>query len=316
MYIWKTLGSFLIILLMMPLGHAAMILMEHHLDPTPLHYCGFAMGAVGLMIVIAGVFVKRDTPATICGLAGGLLFWTGWVEFLFSYYAWRYGVHCDLLGSGVIQTTTQYVDGIGVSHEFLLNGAPLDTYDRPTLKLIRGSRPEYLIMPATFGMWMMIAMLYLFCTRTGCRFFSWWQRVLHLPDHVHIRPLTHLPAMVTFLELNVMMWTMYLVLMFCYDPVFLGSHHLITYIVAFGCLIGSFFMLRKQLRIKQWGANIRMGIATVLVFWSFVEVAARNGHFQEIWIDPLNHIPEMTAILICFLILLAALILGKKTART
>lgn len=32
------------------------------------------------------------------------------------------------------------------------NGAHLEDYSRAELKAIRGSRPEYLIMPATFGM--------------------------------------------------------------------------------------------------------------------------------------------------------------------
>ena len=83
-YLGKTIGSLLIVLLLMPLGHALMILMEHFLEPTTLHYSAFLMGFVGLVITIAGVFVKGDTRQTCFGLAGALLFWTGWVEFLFA----------------------------------------------------------------------------------------------------------------------------------------------------------------------------------------------------------------------------------------
>ncbi|MCQ2214263.1 MAG: hypothetical protein MJZ36_11575, partial [Bacteroidaceae bacterium] len=53
----------------------------------------------------------------------------------------------------------------------------------------------------------------------------------------------------------------------------------------------------------SWGRNLRMALATVLVFWTFVEVAARNGFFNEIWVDPLNHITEMVIILAVFLAL-------------
>lgn len=60
-YLGKTIGSLLIVLLLMPLGHALMILMEHFLEPTTLHYSAFLMGFVGLVITIAGVFVKGDT---------------------------------------------------------------------------------------------------------------------------------------------------------------------------------------------------------------------------------------------------------------
>lgn len=59
----------------------------------------------------------------------------------------------------------------------------------------------------------------------------------------------------------------------------------------------------KQLRISSWGRNLRMALATVLVFWTFVEVAARNGFFNEIWVDPLNHITEMVIILAVFVAL-------------
>ena len=48
-----------------------------------MHVAGFMLGLVGLVMVIAGVFVKGDTRQTLWGLFGGLLFWTGWVEFLF-----------------------------------------------------------------------------------------------------------------------------------------------------------------------------------------------------------------------------------------
>ncbi len=103
-YPGKALGAILIVLLLMPLGHALMILMEHFLTPTALHYSAFAMGFMGLVITIWGVFVKGDTRQTCFGLAGALLFWTGWVEFLLAYYAQRYGVHCDLVGNGVVET--------------------------------------------------------------------------------------------------------------------------------------------------------------------------------------------------------------------
>lgn len=299
----RTICSFLLVLFMMPLGHALMILMEHFLEETTLHYTAFSMGFVGMLIVIAGMSRKSDTQQTIFGLVGGLLFWTGWVEFLFSYYAWRYGVHCDLIGNGVVQTTTEYINGIGVTHDFLVNGQPLTSFAKPEIKALRGSRPEYLILPATFGMWMMFMMLYVFSTRTGCLCFNWLQKKLKLRNIVAVRPLVRNSSMVTFMELNVMMWAMYLLLMFCYDPVFLGSSHPVTFAIGIGCLVGSCFMFARELKIKPWGANLRMAIATVLVFWSFVEVVARNGLLNEIWVDPLNHIFEMAVIVASFIAL-------------
>ncbi len=316
-YVWKTLGAFVLVLLTMPLGHALMILMEQFMQPTMLHYSAFLLGLVGFLITVYGVFVHGDTRQTLCGLFGGLLFWTGWVEFLLAYYAQRYGVHCDLVGDGIVQTTTTYVNGIGVSHEFLVNGTPLEDFTRAELKLIRGSRPEYLIMPSSFGFFMMFALIYLFSIRTGCNAINWCQKHLFgkKRDIIVVRPMTHHTSIVTFMELNTMMWLLYLVLMFCYDPVFLGDSHPVTLAVAVACLVGSFFMFRRELKIQAWGANIRMAIATVIVFWTFVEVMARNGFLKEIWVAPLEHQTEMWSILGTFIVIAIILITcsRKKT---
>lgn len=322
LYIGKTVGAFLVVLLMMPLGHAMMVLMEHFLIPETLHYCAFAMGFVGLVVTIVGVFAKGDTKQTIFGLIGAMLFWTGWIEFLFVYYAQRFGVHCDLYGSGIIQTTTQYVDGLICHQEYLINGTPLEDYSRAQLKAIRGSRPEYLIMPATFGMWMVVMMFYVFCTKTGCDFINWLQnhslpksrRFSNLQGGIRVG--IRNSSIVTFMEWNVMMWGIYLLLMFCYDPVFLGQSHPVTIVLALVSLVSSLLMLKKELHIAAWGRNIRYALATVIVFWTFVEIMARNGFFNEIWVEPLSHIREMTIILGVFIIVVMLTIFSSKYITT
>lgn len=280
----KTLASFLLVLLTMPLGHAAMILMEHTMSPGLLHVSAFMLGLVGLIIVIAGVFVKGDTGQTLCGLFGGLLFWTGWVEFLFQYYADRYGM--------------------------------LPFTDPATGKV---TQPEYLIMPATFGFLVMFLVLYIFCTRSGCLFFTWLQRKLFgtKRDIIVTRPMTRHSAIVTFLELNVMMWTSYVVLMFCYDTNFLGDTHPVTLLLAIGCLIGSAMMFVRQTRITAWGANIRMSIATVLVLWTFVEILGHIGLINEIWVHPMEHIVEISILAAIFaglgIYMLRSTVVGSKS---
>ena len=69
---WKAIASFLLVLFTMPLGHALMMIMEKTMTPEALHYSAFFMGLAGLLIVIAGVFVKGDTKQTLFGLIGGL----------------------------------------------------------------------------------------------------------------------------------------------------------------------------------------------------------------------------------------------------
>lgn len=113
-----------------------------------------------------------------------------------------------------------------------------------------------------------------------------------------------------------MMWELYLLLMFCYDPVFLGQDHPVTIVLAFVCFASSILMLKKELHIAAWGRNIRYALATVIVFWTFVEIMARNGFFNEIWVEPLNHIREMTFILTIFIIVVALTIFCSKYIKT
>lgn len=273
---WKAIASFLMVLFTMPLGHALMMIMEKTMTPEALHYSAFLMGLVGLLIVITGVFVKGDTKQTIFGLIGGLLFWTGWVEFLFQYYATRWGTQPEMENGEIV------------------------------------TKPEYLILPASFGMWMMVMTLYIFSTKNGCNFINWWQRTLlrSRKNEIAARPMTHHTSIVTFMELNMILWASYLLLMFCYDKNFLGDRHPATSLVA-----GSVLIFRKQLRLASWGANIRMAIATVVVFWVPVEVLGRLGFFKEIWIEPERYATQMVCILVAFVALLAYIALAARKRK-
>ena len=266
---WKSIASFLVVLFTMPLGHALMMIMDKTMTPEAVHYSAFFMGLAGLIMVVIGVFVKGDTKQTLWGLFGGLLFWTGWIEFLFQYYATRWGTQPEMENGEVV------------------------------------TRPEYLILPATFGMWMMMMVLYIFSTKNGCNFINWWQRLLFRgkKNDIAARPMTRHTSIVTFMELMMLLWTSYLLLMFCYDDVFLGENHPVTLLVGVGCFIGSFFIFAKQLRLSAWGANIRMAIATVIVFWTPIEILGRMDLLSEIWVDPMGHKTEMIIILAAFLVL-------------
>ncbi len=282
-YWWKAIASFLVVLFCMPLGHALMIVTEHALQGAALHYAAFAMGAVGLAMAIVGVFVKGDTKQTLWGFFGALLFWTGWVEFLFMYYAERFGTQPQL--------------------------------DPLTGEVV--TRPGYLIMPTSFGFWMAIMVVYIFCVRTGCNFISWWQRHLFRGrrDEIVTRPLSRHTSLVTFMEFNMIIWASYLLLMFCYDPVFLGDRHPVTLLVGVACFICSFFIFAKQLRLSAWGANIRMSIATVMVFWTPIEILGRNNWLSQIWMTPREHWLEMLILLLA-LILLVVYLLVKGAQRS
>lgn len=92
--------------------------------------------------------------------------------------------------------------------------------------------------------------------------------------------------------------------MFCYDKNFLGDHHPVTYLIGVICLVGSLFMFKRQLFLASWGANIRMAIATVIIFWTPVEILGRINFFHEFWVEPEKYTSLMVCILMAFIFLL------------
>ena len=128
------------------------------------------------------------------GIIRRLLFWTGWVEFIYVYYAHRYEVQPLLNAAGEVVT-----------------------------------KPEYLIMPSSFGFWVMFMLIYIFSIKSGCDFFTYLQKVFFRKKYHHdcstADDTSYLDCY--FMELNLIMWTSYLVLLFCYDENFVGEHSLL-----------------------------------------------------------------------------------------
>ena len=262
--------SFLIVLFTMPLGHVLMILMEHYLPESTLYYSAFTMGGIGLLLALFGMFREGDTRQTLYGLFGGLLFWTGWVEFLYVYYAHRFGVE-PLIVNGEVVT-----------------------------------KPEYLIMPSSFGFWVMFMVIYILSIRSGCDFFNYLQRKLFKSSRQKIiaSPIVRNASITTFMEINLILWTSYLLLLFCYDDNFIGDDNFIVILIAIASLIGSIYMFRRLIKIRHWGRSIRYSIANVIVFWTFVEIMGRLNIMKEIWTDPLGHSTEILVIFGAFLIVM------------
>ncbi|WP_052102784.1 hypothetical protein [Porphyromonas gulae] len=102
-----------------------MIACEHAFGESGIFTVAFFMGLAGLLLTLWGFLSKGDTKQTLLGFLGGLLFWTGWSEFVFVYFARRYGEE-PLIENGEVVT-----------------------------------KPEYLIMPSSVGFWAMMIIGYL-----------------------------------------------------------------------------------------------------------------------------------------------------------
>ena len=282
-YYFRSFVSMGVILFSMPLIHLIARVLKENYTGAQLLGAGMLVGLIGFIMVVTGVFIKGDTRQTLLGLIGGIFFWTGWVDFLFMYYAQRFGTQAEM--------------------------------DPVTGKII--SRPEYLLLSATFGLWAMVMMVYIFSTRNGCNFLNWWQSRL-LGSHkrqIAKYGMTRHVSIITFMEINTMLWTCYLLLMFCYDPIFIGRDHPLTFAVAVGALMGAPFIFRKQLRLHAWGANIRMATATVIVFWIAVEVFNRTGIIGKIWATPSQYPIHLAIAIIGIAIPVGYFLQQRKEAR-
>jgi hypothetical protein len=271
--------AFLIVLLTMPLGHAAMIIMEIIFGHAYIFHAAVILGIVGLILIVWGVIINKETTSTFLGLFGGLFIWTGWIEFAYVYYANRFNV-APLMENGEVVT-----------------------------------KPEYLIMPSSIGFWAILMMFYFLSSKSGCKFFNWFQKKLKVRNAVKLQPISHNFTMTTMMELIALLWTFYLVLLFSYDSNFLGDRHPATYIIAFGTLLWSGFLFIKLLKIQKMGYAIRYAIPTVIIFWNFVEILGRWNVFREIWVEPGEYWLEMLLIFIVFVILIVIGFIGKRKSK-
>lgn len=254
-----------------------MILMEKLLGHNYLYPAAFGLGVLGVVMLLVGIISKKETSATFWGLFGGLFVWTGWIEFGYVYFANRFGVQ-PLIENGEVVT-----------------------------------KPEYLIMPSSYGFWAIVMLFYIFSTRSGCNFFNWIQRKIHYGQPVEtLQPIVRNVAMTTFMELNVLLWTCYMVLLFAYDTEFLGNRHPVTMLIAFGSLAWSIYLFIRLLKIKKLAYAIRYAIPTVIIFWTFVEILGRWDMLTEIWVEPSHYWLEMTMMAVAFLVLLGVLLFRHK----
>ncbi|MGB0429517.1 MAG: hypothetical protein ACPGLV_03525, partial [Bacteroidia bacterium] len=245
--------AFFIVLLLMPLGHTLMVLLEHIFQSAKFISAG-AVGFLGLLLLSVGVVKQNNkNTATMLGLLGGVLVWTGWIEFSFVWIAQRLEIQ-PLIENGEIAT-----------------------------------KPEYLVMMSSVGLLSTFGLYYLF-NKSNCQFFGWIQRKLGFSKYLNFKNANSKPvAVTTFIELIMVIWTFYLVLLFVYDNEFAGDKHPLTYFVAFGSLFWAAYLIKQLIKIQKFDYAIRYAIPTVVIFWNFVEILGRWDMFKEIWVHPAEH---------------------------
>jgi len=284
--------SFIIILFSMALGHTGMIMMETIFGKEHINMAAVILGIIGLLLLVYGIVTVSKTKATILGLFGGIFIWTGWIEFAFVYYANRYHI-------APLTVVKEVIDENGVS------------------QMIEEvvTKPEYLLMPSSVGLWAVYMIFYFFGSKTGCTFFTWFQSKMKLHKKHEFVATKRNTALSTFMEVIILMWTFYLLLLFAYDANFFGDRHWVTYFIAFGSLFWTLFLVRKLWKIKSMDYAIKYALPTVIIFWNFIEIMGRWDFFKEFWIEPEVYWLEMSLIFVVFIIFIVSALLISNSKK-
>lgn len=268
--------AFIVVLLVMPLGHALMILIEKVFGHSFQFPGATALGIFGAVLLWFGARNSDETKATWYGYFGSILLWTGWVEFSFVWSAHHLGIQ-PLIENGEIVT-----------------------------------KPEYLILPSSIGLLLASMLYFLFNGRIRCNFFSWLQRNLKLKIHRFPTDKKRNFAIITAMETIYIMWFFYIVLLLIYDKNILGDYHPVTYVVFAGSLVWSLYLFTRLIKFTKMAMAVRYAIPTVIIFWNSVEILGRWGFFKEIWIQPAEYVLEMILIFVAFIIVTILSIVTPK----
>lgn len=258
--------AFILVLFTMPLGHTLMILIED----TYQYLGATVLGLVGVaMLLVSTKYQGNETVQTYLGLFAGLFIWTGFIEFSFVYAAEVLGVAPHIENGEVV------------------------------------TKPEYLIMPSSIGLLIAGTLYFFLDSQTRCNFFMTLKKWtgLNLPIGKLDRKKNY--ANNTAIETVFVIWLFYIVLLVVYDERIAGDQHWATYVVMFGSLIWSIYLMSKLIKFPRMAPAIRYAIPTVVVFWNVVEILGRWNFFKEVWVEPGEYLLEVILITVGFAIAMA-----------
>jgi hypothetical protein len=256
--------AFLLVLFVQPLGHTAMIMMEHTFGEQYVYLSAAMMGVIGGAFLLSGMRDTREVPATVFGFFAGTLLWTGWIEFSFVFYADRLAV-APLIENGQIVT-----------------------------------KPEYLVMPSSLGVLLATLLYFTFNRETKCNFFRWLQRHCNVGTGAPTRRYKRNFAAITALETIYVIWFFYVVLLLLYDDALFGDRHPVTYIYLFFNTVWALYLFWRLMPISRGASAIRYAVPTAVIAWTSVEILGRWNFFTEIWVHPLDYAFEMSLVLCAF----------------
>ncbi len=302
--------AFMAVLIVQPLGHIVMLVVEwllrngdiwysrfHETPPiitagledyaginNMIYLPAFIIGAIGVWIIMWGVRKDTEIAGSWAGFIGASLLWTGWVEFSLHYHARYFAVKalCD--------------DG---TYAFACAAKP-------------ATKPEYFLMQGSVGFLLAVMLYFMLNKESRCNMFRWMHKYLRIKVGKPSRGLTRNFANLVAVETMTILWFFYVFLMIIYDETWFGERHFVTYL-SFGLIsLWSLYLIQRLLRFKRVASALRYAIPTAIIFWTAVEIAGRWGWFNEYWGHPERH---PIASVLTVIALIAFTVISIKTAR-
>lgn len=270
--------AFIIVLLLMPIGHIIMSFFTHNYNINIQIISAGILGFIGMLLIILFSRSENEITSSLIGLLAGVIIWTGWVEFAFVYFADRLQIQPIMEGEEVV------------------------------------TRPEYLLMISSIGLLFTILTALIVNYSTRCNMFLWIQEKfkLRLPK-IGVKRTNY--TALTALEVIIIMWFFYIILLVLYDDVLFGDRHILTYLTFFLSLLWSLFLFKNLLRIRHLGKAIRYAIPTAVIFWNAVEILGRWNFFNEFWVEPNKYYLESILILVCFGVIFTKVLIDKNKMK-
>ena len=251
--------AFMVVLIVQPLGHTVMILMERGFGHEYVYWSALIMGLFGGYLTWIGRN-KGELAATMLGFFGGVFLWTGWVEFSFVFYADHLSI-ADLIENGEVATNN-----------------------------------EYLLMPSSLGVMMATLVFFYYNRDTRCNLFRWMHRNLHMdPGKMRAGQDRNLAALVA-METIYVIWFFYIALLLIYDKGILGDDHPALYAIFFLNLTWALYLFNRLMKYSRMASAVRYGIPTAIILWNNIEILGRWDFFKEIWVHPEDHGLEMALV--------------------
>lgn len=211
----------------------------------------FALILAGFVLLILSRYAANNAMQSVIGIFAGLLLWTGGAE---------YGL---MVASRLL----------GVAKAFDLHG------DR-----LVGAFGEYVLLKHTWGLILLVVMYLLFLETNRCPFFLWFRRRLHLMRGALATGRIDNFAPRTAFQYVTVMWVFYVLLLWAYDEAVFGVDSWFTRAIFFGSFASTGYLWLRLFRQGSMGRAIRYAIATSIVSWNSVEIAAKWGLFREPWL--------------------------------